>query len=129
MNFQFHPPVQLQQIFIKILFSQVERAESLGHVENFEQLIRHLHPECNGSIRMAKELAMIQFTFTATCHQVNFVIFIYFLIEIKLKSANRIDINFTRQRICHRRGSLCRSWMLFTIYKLQRVHQTDEIVS
>jgi hypothetical protein len=48
-----------------------------------------------------------------------------FILKIKLKSANRIDINFTRQRISHRRGSLCRSWMLFTIYKLQRVHQTD----
>ncbi len=79
MNFQFHPPVQLQQIIVNILFNQVEKAESPGHVENFEQLIRHFHPECNGSIRMAKKQETAQFTFTATCHQVNllFVIFIY----------------------------------------------------
>ena len=52
-----------------------------------------------------------------------------FLFKIKLKSAsNRIDINFTQQRICHRRGSLHRSWMLFTIHQLQRVQQTNEIV-
>ena len=37
-----------------------------------------------------------------------------FILKIKLKSSNRIDINFTRQRISHRRGSLHRSWMLFT---------------
>jgi hypothetical protein len=55
-----------------------------------------------------------------------FVIFIYlFLIELK-SASNRIDINFTRQRICHRRGSLHRSWMLFTRHKLQRVQQTNE---
>ena len=53
----------------------MEGAESPGHVENFVQLIRHLHPECNGSIRMAKELAMIQFSFIATCHQVNISLF------------------------------------------------------
>jgi hypothetical protein len=52
----------------------MEKVESPGHVENFLQLIRHLHPECNGSIRMAKELAMTQFMFIATCHQVNCVI-------------------------------------------------------
>jgi hypothetical protein len=41
--------------------------------------------------------------------------FYLFLLKIKLNSAsNRIDINFTRQRISHRRGSLHRSWMLFT---------------
>ena len=52
-----------------------------------------------------------------------------FLFKIKLKSAsNRIDINFTRQRIANRRGSLHRSWMLFTIHQLQRVHQTNEII-
>ncbi len=57
--------------------------DSQGHVENFVQLIRHLHPECSGSIRMAKELAMIQFTFSATCQQVNFVvIFIYFFLKL-----------------------------------------------
>ena len=48
----------------------MEKVESQGHVENFVQLIRHLHPECNSSIRMAKELAMTQFSFTATCQQV-----------------------------------------------------------
>ena len=61
----------------------MEGAESPGHVENFVQLIRHLHPECNSSIRMAKELAMIQFSFIATCHQVNcVVIFIYFFLKL-----------------------------------------------
>ena len=49
-----------------------------------------------------------------------------FLFKIKLKFLNRIDINFTRQRISHGRGSLHRSWMLFTIHKLQRVKQTNE---
>ena len=79
------------------LVDQMERAESKGHAMKSALPIRHLHPACNGSIRMAKELAMTPFTSTVTCHRVNFVIFIYFLIEIKLKSANRIDINFTRQ--------------------------------
>ena len=51
-----------------------------------------------------------------------------FLLKIKLKSANRIDINFTRQRISHRRGSLHRSWMLFTRHQLQRVQQTNQII-
>ncbi len=51
-----------------------------------------------------------------------------FFFLITLKSANRIDINFTRQRTSHRRGSLHRSWMLFTIHKLQCVQQTNEIV-
>ena len=49
-----------------------------------------------------------------------------FLFKIKFKFLNRIDINFTRQRISHGRGSLHRSWMLFTIHKLQRVKQTNE---
>ncbi len=63
----------------------MEGAESPGHVENFEQLIRHLHPDCNGSIRMAKELAMIQFSFIATCQQVNcVVIFIYLFLKLNL---------------------------------------------
>jgi hypothetical protein len=52
-----------------------------------------------------------------------------FLFKIKLITAsNRIDINFTRQRISHRRGSLHRSWMLFTRHQLQRVQQTNKIV-
>ena len=52
-----------------------------------------------------------------------------FLFKIKFTSfSNRIDINFTRQRISHRRGSLHRSWMLFTHHQLQRVQQTNEIV-
>jgi hypothetical protein len=51
-----------------------------------------------------------------------------FILKIKLKSSNRIDINFTRQRISHRRGTLHRSWMLFPRHQLQRVQQTNEIV-
>ena len=58
-----------------------------------------------------------------------FFILIYLIFKIEFKSgSNRINIDFTRQRICHRRGSLHRSWMLFTIHKLQRVQQTNEIV-
>ncbi len=40
-----------------------------------------------------------------------------FLFKIKINSCkNRFDINFTRQRTSHRRGSLHRSWMLFPIH-------------
>ena len=87
MNFQFLPTVQnqLQRIIIKMLINQMEKVEPQGHVENFVRLIRHLHPECNSSIRMAKELAMTQFSFTATCQQVNCPCHfkIYFFLKLK----------------------------------------------
>jgi hypothetical protein len=68
MNLQLYQSVvqNYSQINVKLRFNQVEKVESHEHAKNSERLILPFHPECSGSIRMAKVWGMTQLTFTAT---------------------------------------------------------------